>query len=53
MVELEHATKSLTAFDPAITGSRNLARLNQLIAKSLMVPFGMVMVDVFTYCILR
>ena len=53
MVELEHATKSLTAFDPAITGSRNFARLNQLIAESLMVPFGMVMVDVFTYCILQ
>ena len=42
MVELEHATKSLTAFAPAITVSRNFARLNQLIAESLMVAFGVV-----------
>ena len=48
VVVLQHATESLTAFDFAITGSSIFARLNQLIAESLMVPFGMVMFDVFT-----
>lgn len=53
MVELEHAPKSLTAFDPAITGSSLFARLNQLITESLMIPFGMIVRDVFTHCVLQ
>ena len=43
MVVLQHATESLTALDFAISGSCIIARLNQLIAQSLMVPFGVVM----------
>ena len=48
MVVLEHATKSFTAFDPASDGIRFNDRLNQFIAQSLMVPFGMVVLNEFT-----
>lgn len=53
MVELEHATESLTAFDAAIRGSSSFARLTQLIAESLMVAFGVVMLCVFTHRVLQ
>ena len=53
MVVLEHATESLSAFDPASDGIRTIDWLNQLIAQSLMVAFGMVMFDVFTYGVLQ
>ena len=53
MVELEHATKSLTAFDPASDGVTITGWLNQLIAESLMVPFGMIVLDVFTHGVLQ
>ena len=53
MVVLQHATESFTTFDVAITGSSIFARLDQLIAESLMVPFGVLMLDVFTHGILQ
>ena len=46
MVILQHATKSLSAFDPASDGIKIIDWLNQLIAQSLMVPFGVVVLDV-------
>ena len=53
MVVLEHATESLSAFDPVSDGIRIIDCLNQLIAKSLMVPFGVEMLDVFTHGVLQ
>ena len=53
MVVLEHATESFTAFDPASDGTRIIDRLDQFIAKSLMVPFGMIVLDEFTHGILQ
>ena len=49
MVELEHATESITAFDLAGDGSDSFLRLDKLIAQTLMVPFCMVVLDVFTH----
>ena len=53
MVVLEHATESLSAFDPASDGIKIIDWLNQLIAKSLMVPFGMVVLHVFPHSVLQ
>ena len=53
MVVLEHATESLSAFDPARDGIKIIDWLNQFIAQSLMVPFGVVMLDVFTHGVLQ
>jgi len=53
VVVLEHATEPLSAFDFSISGSCIIARLNQLIAQSLMVPFGVIMLDVFTHGVLQ
>ena len=45
VIELEHATESLPAFDPASDGISIIHWLNQVIAESLMVPFGVVVLD--------
>ena len=53
MVVLQHATKTLSAFDSASNGISILGWLNQLIAQSLMVSFGVVMLDLFTHGVLQ
>ena len=53
MVVLEHATEPLSAFDPASDGIKIIDWLNQLIVQSLMVPFGVVMLHVFTHGVLQ
>ena len=53
VVELQHATESFTAFDPASDGIRFIDRLNQFIAESLMISFAVVMLDVFTNGVLE
>ena len=53
VVVLEHATESFSAFDPASDGISIIDWLNQLIAQSLMVPFGVVMLHVFTHGVLQ
>ena len=49
MVVLEHATESLSALDSASEEMSILDWLNQLIAQSLMVSFGVVMLHVFPH----
>ena len=53
MVVLERATESLTTFDPASDGVPIIHWFNQLIAKSLMVSFGMVVLHVFPHSVLQ
>ncbi|TWW10823.1 hypothetical protein E3A20_05920 [Planctomyces bekefii] len=53
MVVLQHAAESFSAFDPASDGVTITGWFNQLIAQSLMVSFGMVMLDVFTHGMLQ
>ena len=45
VVVLEHASESLTTFDPASDGISIIHRFNQVIAEPLMVPFGVVVLD--------
>jgi hypothetical protein len=49
----QHATKSLTAFDPASNGISIILWLNQLIAEPLMISLAVVMLDVFTNGVLE
>ena len=53
MVVLEQATESITTFYAASDGVTITGWFNQLIAQSLMVSFGMVMLDVFTHGMLQ
>lgn len=48
MVVLEHPTESFTAFNLPSDGTDTFRRLDELIAQTLMVPFGMVVLDVDT-----
>ena len=53
VVVLEHATKSRAAFDSGSDGFWIIDWLNHLIVQSLMVSFGVVMLDVFTHGVLQ
>jgi hypothetical protein len=53
VIVLEHPIESFTAFDPASDGITIIGWLHQLIAQSLMVSFGVVMLDVFTHSVLQ
>jgi hypothetical protein len=53
VVVLQQATESLTAFDAASDGIRFIDRLDQFIAESLMVPFCVVMLDLFANGVLN
>jgi hypothetical protein len=53
VVVLQPATESFSAFDAASDGISIIHWLNQLIAQSLMVPFCVVMLDVFANGVLQ
>ena len=53
MVGLEHATESLLAFDSVSDGIRIIDWLIQFMFQSPMVPFGVVMFNVFTHGVLQ
>ena len=53
MVVLQHATEPFTALNVAISRSSILLRLDELVAEALMVSLGMIVLDVFTNCVLK
>ena len=53
MVVLEHATKPFTAFDLTSDGTNILIRLDEMVAQALMISLGMIVLDVFTNCVLK
>lgn len=53
VVVLQHATESLTAFDLTCNGIDPFLSPDEFVAQSLMVPFAMVMLDVFTHGVLQ
>jgi len=53
VVVLEQATEPFSAFDPASDGISIIDWINQLIDQSLMVAFGVVVIDVFTHGVLQ
>ena len=53
MVVLKHATKSFTALNLASNRTSITVRLNQLIAEDLMIPLAVIVLDIFTNCVLK
>lgn len=53
VVGLEHATESFVALNLCRNGIDIITRIDELIAEALMVPLGMIMLDVFTNCVLK
>jgi hypothetical protein len=53
VVVLEHATKPFTAFDLTSDGTNILIRLDEMVAQALMISLGMIVLDVFTNCVLK
>ena len=53
VVVLQHATKPFMAFDFSGNDFSILAWLDELITKSLMIPFCMVVLDLFTHGVLQ
>jgi len=53
VVVLQHATESFAALDAASNRTSIIHWLNQLIAQSLLVPFCVVMLDVFANGVLQ
>ncbi len=48
VVILQHSAEPFTAFDSASNEFNIIARLSQRIPKSLMVPFNVIVADLFT-----
>ena len=46
-------TKAITALDPASNRISIILRLDELVAEALMVSLAMIMLDVFTNCVLK
>jgi hypothetical protein len=53
VVVLQHATKAITALDPASNRISIILRLDELVAEALMVSLAMIMLDVFTNGVLK
>ena len=53
MVVLEHATESFSALNLSRNGIDIIARIDELVAEALMVSLGMIVLDVFTNCVLK
>jgi hypothetical protein len=53
VVILQHSAEPFTAFDSASNEFNIIARLSQRIPKSLMVPFNVIVADLFTNGILQ
>ena len=53
MVVLEHATESFAALNLSRNGIDIIARIDELVAEALMVSLAMIMLDVFTNCVLK
>ena len=53
VVVLEHATKPFTAFDLTCDDTNILIRLDAMVAQALMISLGMIVLDVFTNCVLK
>ena len=53
MLVLEHATKPFTAFDLTCDDTNILIRRDKMVAQALMISLGMIVLDVFTNCVLK
>ena len=53
MVVLEHATESFSALDLTSDGTDSFLWIDELVAEALMVSLAMIVLDVFTNCVLK
>jgi len=53
MVVLQHSTESFSALDFTSDGTDILIRINEMVAQALMIPLAMIMLNVFTNCVLK
>ena len=53
VVVLQYRTESFSALDGASNSTSILIRINEMVAEALMVSLGMIVLDVFTNCVLK
>ena len=53
VVVLEHATESFSALDLTSDGTDSFLWIDELVAEALMVSLAMIVLDVFTNCVLK
>jgi hypothetical protein len=53
VVVLQHATEPFSALDLTSDGTNILIRINEMVAQALMISLAMIVLDVFTNCVLK